>query len=149
MTKRSNPFIEDFVPQSKVHVGMKQFNNNNIRLQSVYEKTLELLFTGAKKSTVQNVIDNSNTTASHKRDNLKQLFIGKDGTLLHCGTITSCEATLIQCACGSGKETSCGYCEKPLCSKCQHLCASCDACYCSHCSLPGYEGAELCVSCYN
>lgn len=36
MAKRSNPYIEDFVPQSKIHVGVKQFNNNEDRLQKVY-----------------------------------------------------------------------------------------------------------------
>lgn len=36
MAKRTNPFVEDFVPQSKVHIGMKQFNNNHDRLKQVY-----------------------------------------------------------------------------------------------------------------
>lgn len=37
-TKRSNPFVEDFMPQRKVHLGLKQFNNNEDRLQEVYGK---------------------------------------------------------------------------------------------------------------
>lgn len=40
MAKRSNPFIDDYIQQSKVHVGLKQFNNNEERLQKVYGMTL-------------------------------------------------------------------------------------------------------------
>lgn len=36
MAKRTNPFTEDYEPQSKVHVGLKQFNNNEDRLKKVY-----------------------------------------------------------------------------------------------------------------
>lgn len=36
MGKRANPFVEDFIPQCKVHVGLKQFNNNDERLKKVY-----------------------------------------------------------------------------------------------------------------
>lgn len=39
MAKRANPFVEDYVQQSKIHVGLKQFNNNEDRLQKVYGKT--------------------------------------------------------------------------------------------------------------
>lgn len=40
MAKRANPFLEDFVPQSKIHVGIKQFKNNEDRLQKVYGNTI-------------------------------------------------------------------------------------------------------------
>ncbi|XP_053602011.1 apoptosis regulatory protein Siva isoform X2 [Plodia interpunctella] len=123
MAKRSNPFIEDFMPQSKVHVGIKQFNNNKDRLQSVYEKTLDLLFTGAKKCPRQNVVDDTNTATLNKRDNMKQLYLGKDGSLLHSGTFSSSDkVSIVRCSCGGSKETICGYCEKVLCDSCQHLC---------------------------
>lgn len=36
MAKRANPFIHDFVKQSKTHIGLKQFNNNEERLKKVY-----------------------------------------------------------------------------------------------------------------
>lgn len=36
MPKRANPFTDDFIPQSKVHVNTKQFNNNDDRLKKVY-----------------------------------------------------------------------------------------------------------------
>lgn len=42
MAKRANPFIEDFVPQSKIHVGLKQFNNNEDRLQKVYGNVISI-----------------------------------------------------------------------------------------------------------
>ncbi|KAF9412668.1 hypothetical protein HW555_008876, partial [Spodoptera exigua] len=38
MAKRANPFVDDFIPQSKVHVGIKQFNNNQDRLKQVDNK---------------------------------------------------------------------------------------------------------------
>lgn len=43
MAKRSNPFTDDFVPQSKVHIGAKQFNNNEDRLKKVYGKYLQTI----------------------------------------------------------------------------------------------------------
>lgn len=38
MAKRANPFAEDYIPQSKVYVGLKKFNNNEDRLKKVYGK---------------------------------------------------------------------------------------------------------------
>ncbi|XP_061717774.1 apoptosis regulatory protein Siva-like isoform X1 [Cydia pomonella] len=86
MTKRSNPFTEDFVQQSKVHVGMKQFNNNEDRLQKVYEKTLELLFRGAKMPTKS--VSEITTVNEIRKDGFKQLFLGKDGHLQQSGAVS-------------------------------------------------------------
>ncbi|KAM3956611.1 uncharacterized protein ACR2FA_006574 [Aphomia sociella] len=148
MAKRANPFTEDFVPQNKIHVGLKQFNNNQERLQKVYEKTLDLLFKGAKKSLAHELIVDLNMTNLKRKDNMKQLFIGKDGNLLHLGTVTKNSPGLRKCTCASEAESSCAYCESYLCASCQHHCARCDQTYCSQCSLIGSEGAEVCVSCY-
>lgn len=38
MPKRCNPYIDDFVQQSKMHIGLKQFNNNEDKLKKVYGK---------------------------------------------------------------------------------------------------------------
>ncbi|XP_059054671.1 apoptosis regulatory protein Siva-like [Achroia grisella] len=147
MAKRANPFLEDFVPQSKTHVGLKQFNNNEYRLQKVYEKTLDLLFKGAKKSLAHDLID-SNITVLKKKDNMKQLVIGKDGCLHSGNVMVEKSRSTVQCNCGSESESSCAYCERSLCVCCQHHCARCAHPYCSQCSLIGLEGAEVCVSCY-
>lgn len=116
MAKRPNPYTDDFIQQSKIHVGLKQLNNNEDGLRKVYgkiwqkdqkvtlvsylflpilpyicayiqiaEKTLELLFRGAKKA--QNGTQNCETIHVERKDGMKQLFIGKDGTLLHFGNM--------------------------------------------------------------
>ncbi|XP_068628316.1 apoptosis regulatory protein Siva [Battus philenor] len=148
-TKRSNPFIEDFMPQSKVHVGLKQFNNNEDRLRKVYEKTLELLFRGAKKSSCQNNASNQEVSVVNNRDGMKQLVIGKDGSLLNEEAKVQDKACAVtHCSCGAAVEVFCNYCERALCNSCQQFCTRCQMYHCSHCSLIGSEGAEICVSCY-
>ncbi|XP_013144308.1 PREDICTED: apoptosis regulatory protein Siva [Papilio polytes] len=147
-TKRSNPFVEDFMPQRKVHLGLKQFNNNEDRLQEVYEKTLELLFRGAKKST-QDIINNQENSATNKKDRMKQLVIGKDGLLLPSEhKIADMPLHVRNCSCGACEEVGCTYCERSLCAACQHYCCRCHNYHCSQCSLIGSEGDEICVSCY-
>ncbi|KAI8429380.1 hypothetical protein MSG28_000025 [Choristoneura fumiferana] len=118
MAKRSNPYIEDFVPQSKIHVGVKQFNNNEDRLQKVYEKTLELLFRGAKKLPGKSVTEQAEKTNDNKKDGLKQLFLGKDGHLMQSGVLE--EHSTHKCACRVPSDDRCGYCEKTLCGSCRH-----------------------------
>ncbi|KAG6465551.1 hypothetical protein O3G_MSEX015223, partial [Manduca sexta] len=86
MAKRANPYMEDYIPQSKVHVGLKQFNNNEYRLKDVYEKTLDKLYKGAKKVTSSDIV-NACDTQTIRKDKMKQLFLGKDGSLLHSGNI--------------------------------------------------------------
>lgn len=47
-----------------------------------------MLFKGAKKHSVSESADNLNVTPMSK-DKMKQLFIGKDGSLLHSGTMVT------------------------------------------------------------
>ncbi|KAL0850657.1 hypothetical protein ABMA28_012408 [Loxostege sticticalis] len=148
MAKRSNPFTDDFVPQSKVHIGAKQFNNNEDRLKKVYEKTLDLLFKGANK---QCPIESSETPniVPECKERMKQLFIGKDGSLIHSGTmLQSASLASPECACGSAADVPCSYCDKALCADCRQYCVCCDKYYCSFCSFMGSEGSKVCVSCY-
>ncbi|XP_050357848.1 apoptosis regulatory protein Siva-like [Nymphalis io] len=148
MAKRSNPYSEDFIQQCKMHVGLKQFNNNEDGLQKVYEKTLQLLFRGAKK--IQNdIIQSCDTVHVERKDGMKQLFIGKDGSLLHSGNMNmQKKAGTHYCACNRLETNICAYCEIALCAVCQHQCGICQQSYCSKCSLIGSEGKEICVSCY-
>ncbi|XP_045760537.1 apoptosis regulatory protein Siva-like [Maniola jurtina] len=152
MAKRSNPYSEDYIQQSKTHIGMKQYNNKEDRLKKVYEKTLQLLFQGAKKSLQHDQLQCTDISSTEKKDGMKfkQLFIGKDGGLLHSGTLATEKKTSEQlCACRGLVVDSCGYCESALCAACQRLCAVCQLLYCSKCSLNGSEGTEICVSCYS
>ncbi|CAH0699419.1 unnamed protein product [Spodoptera exigua] len=121
MAKRANPFVDDFIPQSKVHVGIKQFNNNQDRLKQVYEKTLQLLFKGAKKCSSLDITHSEHTALSNtdKQDKMKQLFIGKDGSLLHSGKMVDNKLRLKQCTCGSNVESQCAYCEA---GGCRNMC---------------------------
>ncbi|CAH0722098.1 unnamed protein product, partial [Brenthis ino] len=150
MPKRCNPYADDFIQQSKIHVGLKQFNNNEDKLKKVYEKTLQLLFHGSKKIRSEDVMQNPDLKPIEKKDGMKQLFIGKDGSLLYSGTLTIDKNLTIQhCACSGLKSDCCAYCEIVLCSFCQHQCKVCKLSYCSKCSLNGSEGTEICVSCYS
>ncbi|XP_026323658.1 apoptosis regulatory protein Siva-like [Hyposmocoma kahamanoa] len=156
MAKRANPFIEDFVPQSKIHVGIKQFNNNEDRLQKVYEKTLELLFRGAKKPTahVAPIVASADEYAPHKKDKMKQLCIGRNGMLSRQWTIPEqkCQLGVGECHCACGGmliEARCEYCETGLCASCRFCCTTCRGNYCSSCTLTGCEATAVCVSCYN
>ncbi|KAJ0180837.1 hypothetical protein K1T71_002922 [Dendrolimus kikuchii] len=149
MAKRANPFTEDFIPQSKIYIGLKQFNNNEHRLKKVYEKTLELLFKGAKKTSQANDVVSTGDTNSLKKDKMKQLFIGKDGSLLHTGNMIENKSPAKLCNCSGVFDCQCAYCDKVLCGACQHQCTKCDNTYCSHCMLLGSDGADICVSCYD
>lgn len=52
----------------------------------ILDKTLELLFKGAKKPFHQDSIINNNVVTINKKDGMKQLVIGKDGSLLNSET---------------------------------------------------------------
>lgn len=77
MTKRTNPFIDDFLPQSKIHVSLKKYDkhstDNEKRLKKVYEKTLQMLFNGAKKGTTTET--NNNLQDSKVRKDKKKTII--------------------------------------------------------------------------
>ncbi|XP_041974273.1 apoptosis regulatory protein Siva-like [Aricia agestis] len=147
MSKRSNPYAEDYIPQSKTYVSLKQFNNNEHRLQKVYEKTLDMLFKGANKPIEEESIK-TNGIKQQKKDGKKQLFIGRDGSLLHTGFQVSEKSAVEECECGNIKAEHCAYCESVLCTSCQHHCQRCSQYYCSRCSLSGLDSSEVCVSCY-
>ncbi|CAH2253984.1 apoptosis regulatory protein Siva-like [Pararge aegeria] len=152
MAKRSNPYSEDYIQQSKTHVGLKQFNNNEDRLKKVYEKTLQLLFKGAKKTLQNELLQCSDVSSTEKKDGMKfkQLFISKNGGLVHSGTLPIEKNVVTQhCACNSLAAENCTYCEIDLCAACRHQCTACQLVHCSKCSLIGSEGSEICVSCYS
>ncbi|XP_038208864.1 apoptosis regulatory protein Siva-like isoform X2 [Zerene cesonia] len=136
MAKRANPFSEDFVQQRKIHVGIKQFNNNNERLEKVYS---------AKKT--QRDSNKIEVEINTKKDGLKQLFIAPDGSLLHSGEMVKVVAS-VECACGEATEDECAYCEAALCARCERPCARCARVYCTRCCIFEAEGTEVCVSCY-
>ncbi|XP_045506283.1 apoptosis regulatory protein Siva-like [Colias croceus] len=145
MAKRANPFIEDFVQQRKIHVGLKQFNNNNERLEKVYKRMLDILFKGAKKAQQDN--NKIEVVVNNKKDSLKQLFLAADGTLLHSGEMVKVTASL-SCVCGDDTTDKCAYCEAALCARCERPCTRCGHVYCARCSIFEAEGTEVCVSCY-
>ncbi|XP_032528653.2 apoptosis regulatory protein Siva-like [Danaus plexippus] len=151
MAKRANPYSEDFIQQSKIFVNLKQFNNNEDRLKKVYEKTLQMLFEGAKKSqnnNNNNSIHEINGIAVDRKNKMKQLFIDKNGSLSHSGTLVGPDVCK-PCQCGDVSLLCCQYCEQALCNLCTRSCALCQHNYCTKCSLVGSEGVEVCVSCYS
>ncbi|XP_028175009.1 apoptosis regulatory protein Siva [Ostrinia furnacalis] len=149
MAKRTNPFTDAFMPQCKVHIGAKQFNNNEDRLKKVYEKTLNLLYKGAKKQCAIEESSELPNIVPESKEKMKQLFIGKDGSLIHSGTMAQSSSLVsLECGCGVAAASACSYCDKALCAECRHFCECCDKFYCSCCSFTGSEGSKICVSCY-
>ncbi|XP_022112979.1 uncharacterized protein LOC110991792 [Pieris rapae] len=146
MAKRANPFIDDYVQQSKVHIGLKQFNNNEERLQKVYEKTLQKLFKGQRKAQQNGV--KCSLENNYKKDGLKQLFIGANGILVHAGQMVKGNSSDALCKCGEAKIELCAYCDMALCVFCKLVCSLCQHNFCSKCSLYGSEDSAVCVSCY-
>lgn len=67
-----------------LHVPTSSKNKKKSFLLS--EKTLDLLFKGAKKTTTQDV-SNDPGVITTKKDKMKQLFIGSNGALLHSGSL--------------------------------------------------------------
>ncbi|GBP78863.1 Apoptosis regulatory protein Siva [Eumeta japonica] len=150
MPKRSNPFVDDYIQQTKTRVGLKQFNNNEERLRQIYEKTMKLLFQGAKLASVSKA---SSTIANNLRkpDKMKQLFISNKGTLQQAGSLVPHEASNkeIQCSCNEPlKEIMCTYCDVWLCGSCCQFCKSCHRHYCKKCSFISEDDGSVCVSCY-
>lgn len=64
----------------------EMFHLDSIDIDFV-EKTLQLLFRGANKTEQDDEIQNSDLIPIERKDGMKQLFIGKDGSLLHSGSM--------------------------------------------------------------
>nr|XP_022914952.1 uncharacterized protein LOC111425262 [Onthophagus taurus] len=50
MTKRSCPFEDDYIPQTKIYLTTKGYEKSNVKaMENVWNKTRDLLFEGAKR----------------------------------------------------------------------------------------------------
>ncbi|PSN40546.1 hypothetical protein C0J52_10392 [Blattella germanica] len=78
MPKRMCPFDYDLLPQQKIHIGEKEMQNEFWKT-SVYEKTLNMLFMGARKPprTETNEMKGKNCTSEQKPSYKQMLFSQK------------------------------------------------------------------------
>ncbi|KAK4300707.1 hypothetical protein Pmani_021447 [Petrolisthes manimaculis] len=170
MPKRTFPFDDSFIPQAKIHIGNKEVENGVMRkdkMKAVYDRTLNLLFLGAKNVQNNNAMEKmdtgsgSQTTPPHHHhlttdtSKLHQMLLTSRGTLAK-PTVTPVRPTpMVQSACVgchrvlSSPRPSCSYCECKLCDTCLRICNFCGGTFCPKCSLLVYlqEEKVVCLSC--
>ncbi|XP_064101994.1 apoptosis regulatory protein Siva-like [Macrobrachium nipponense] len=164
MPKRSYPFGDEdsYGPQHKVHVGEKQLANgvsSQDKMKAVYDKTLSLLYRGAKNIMNNNAEPMDLTPAIQKdtRSNLHQMVLTPQGTLVkphHTVDIVTgrLEGPSVCVSCKTMIKFTrppCSYCECTFCDKCARSCHLCKGDFCTNCSLTIYlhEERVVCLSC--
>ncbi|XP_050696817.1 apoptosis regulatory protein Siva-like [Eriocheir sinensis] len=164
MPKRPCPFEDDLSPRAKVQAGPWGARLGGKR-REVYDRTLTLLFSGAKNVTNNNtpeVMDASPTATATAASptSLQQLLLTPHGTLAKppqdmqaLPALRSQPATLSACV-GCRRVSPdllacCHYCECRLCEDCQRACHFCGGSFCPKCSLAVYlqEERVVCLSC--
>ncbi|XP_071538458.1 apoptosis regulatory protein Siva-like isoform X2 [Panulirus ornatus] len=166
MPKRPCPFDESFSPQLKVHIGMKAVESGAMKekMQAVYDRTLSLLYSGAKNVTNNNAVEKMDTSptsqvtsGSKERSNLHQMVLTSRGTLAR--SLPASQKVMSQpqppSSCVSCQTVSsilrspCSYCECKLCDSCARCCYFCGGIFCLKCSLTVYlqEEKTICLSC--
>ncbi|CAL4135309.1 unnamed protein product, partial [Meganyctiphanes norvegica] len=151
MTKRSCPFADSYVPQTKIHVGERQIATGVMgkkKLEAVYAKTLGLLFSGAKNEQNNNImeLDRSDPMESglckDGSKGPKQMLLTSQGTLIKaqgiCEVPVSPSVGCSSCSSGRIEKLKCGYCENRLCQICLKKCNFCFGEFCHKCSLTIY-----------
>lgn len=149
MSKRiSSEF--NFAPQLKKHVGEMDVEYVCAR-QSIYDKTIDLLFKAAQnKPKVSSVRKSLNGTScisacTDTRDNLKQMIMNSkcqlETKLLHDRHV---EVNLTPF-------DKCSFCEKLGCFTSLLQCSKCKDLFCNNCSFPQSTNNDgiLCLSCFN
>ncbi|XP_017270977.1 apoptosis regulatory protein Siva [Kryptolebias marmoratus] len=166
MPKRTCPFPETFSSQYKIHVGQRELNNyglfGNKYRQEIYDKTKNLLFSGAKAvmdkiwTGEEKCADSqpSGQPSSCSQPLLRgQTIIGHDGRLTRTSAAQGAQvAPTCCCVCqkNQGSRTSCSQCDRLVCSSCTRLCSSCSSLCCSVCTIIDYSGRYdevMCCSC--
>lgn len=154
MPKRICPFDYDLAPQNKMHISEKELCDEE-SVKSVYDKTLKMLFVGARK--VVSVSETGVSARQHLgftilKDNYKQMFLSSRCQLQSRGTIKPEPVRQCQVCNMPHAEIhcQCTFCEKFLCAHCIVACARCSENFCNACSLVTYSNLEdehLCLGC--
>ncbi|KAJ8399125.1 hypothetical protein AAFF_G00415040 [Aldrovandia affinis] len=165
MPKRSYPFDETFASQYKMHIGQKELNHHGVfgskYRQEIYEKTKNLLFTGA--SAVIGTIwkqdgegnESGMETAGPSVTTLLrgQTLIGLDGKLRKSVPVSDVSGTSAACRLclkAMDMKKPCSQCERPVCSSCTRQCNNCSVFCCSVCTTVDYTDCYdqvLCCDC--
>ncbi|KAG7174966.1 Apoptosis regulatory protein Siva-like [Homarus americanus] len=90
MPKRPCPFEESLSPLMKVHIGEKEVECGVMRrdkMKAVYDRTLNLLYCGAKNVTNNNAVEKMDTSPTKQMNNsscpnLHQMVLTSSGTLV-------------------------------------------------------------------
>ncbi|XP_042211073.1 apoptosis regulatory protein Siva-like [Homarus americanus] len=165
MPKRPCPFEESLSPLMKVHIGEKEVECGVMRrdkMKAVYDRTLNLLYCGAKNVTNNNAVEKMDTSPTKQMNNsscpnLHQMVLTSSGTLVRSlptsQRVTPQPDTPSSCvSCGavsSVPRPPCTYCECKLCDSCMRSCHFCGGNFCPKCSLTVYlqEEKNVCLSC--
>ncbi|XP_033216374.1 apoptosis regulatory protein Siva-like [Belonocnema kinseyi] len=160
MTKRACPFESDVGRQLKVHVGQKEVNSGVLKekqMQSVYDRTMNLLREGAKTMALNTSADDIKLNTSNIKCNsvdatkLKQTFLNNMLQIETTGTESQNFAVAL-CGCCRiiDSQSQCNRCDQILCTTCLTECADCLGSFCQNCSLLIYDNDErsLCLDCY-
>lgn len=135
MPKRSNPFSEDVLQQSKIHVGVKEVDqgvNKDQNMKAVYERTHKLLF---------GVSELGNSSASRNVHACQNILNGS----LRSDLRDNCR----KCSVISGVY-KCSFCETRICGECCRRCTRCEEDFCHLCSVMQYHMSRevaVCLSC--
>ncbi|XP_045616925.1 apoptosis regulatory protein Siva [Procambarus clarkii] len=165
MPKRACPFEESFRPQLKVHVGVKEVESGVLKkdkMKAVYDRTLNLLFCGAKNVMNNNAVEKMDAsptgqTNTNSQNTLHQLVLTSAGTLARPQSLSqklpsqpNTTNTCVSChKVATLPRPPCGYCECKLCDSCTRTCHFCGGNFCPKCSLTVYLEDEktVCLSC--
>ncbi|CAL8286207.1 unnamed protein product [Lota lota] len=170
MPKRSCPFSESFSSQYKVHVGQRELSQHGVfggkYRQEIYEKTKNLLFSGAsavmgkiwnvdggEKGTEARAPQPSVTPAPNQLLLKGQTLIGQDGRLTKANcqgvAVSSTHCGVCQKSQGVDIRTACSQCDRLSCSSCSRQCSSCSSQCCSVCTVVDYSGQFDKIVCWS
>ncbi|KAJ9575853.1 hypothetical protein L9F63_007311, partial [Diploptera punctata] len=137
MPKRICPFDYDLIPQQKIHISEKEIEHGDTK-KIIYDKTLKMLFKGAQNHSNSAPCVTLHEVPKISRVNYKQLMLDNHCNLRPGGSIRPVHKSVCSSCVKSKSEmnTSCGFCDVPLCVDCCVKCRNCSDEFCRSCSFP-------------
>jgi len=139
--KRVRSVDSDFSKQSKYFVSQRMVNSVDQKyMKTIFDKTVDLLFEGAKNNT------NTNQLYESKKDKFKRIRLDGDGNIEFMDGVGKSNSMLDEskmcnrCGKDSFIQSDCSSCNLILCEFCGISCTNClEAHLCKHC-LHLFEG---------
>ena len=127
--KRRCPWAEDHQPMLKNHFSEKDQVLKSGGMESIYAKTLAMLFNGANKKAPEN-------------NNEEGIYAPKFLlTTTGVGNCVSCVRLTNQV------HRKCSPCSGPVCEDCHQICSNCQQIVCGNCSVVNRMSASVCLGC--